>query len=93
MAPTLRTCSNGHPYYKSSDCPTCPTCEAMKKPVDGLLAPLSAPARRALVNAGIQTAQDLSRFSKKEIAALHGMGPSSLPKLEAALAKEGLAFK
>ncbi len=24
---TLRTCEQGHEYYKSSDCPTCPVCE------------------------------------------------------------------
>lgn len=27
-ARTLKTCSQGHRYRKSSDCPTCPICEA-----------------------------------------------------------------
>ena len=43
---------------------------------------LAAPARRALVNEGILTAHDLGRFSIREIAALHGIGRSVLPKLE-----------
>jgi len=34
---TLRTCKNGHQYYKSSDCPACPTCEEAKRPKNGFL--------------------------------------------------------
>ena len=29
---SLRVCNNGHEYYKSSDCPVCPTCEQERKP-------------------------------------------------------------
>ncbi|WP_459641126.1 helix-hairpin-helix domain-containing protein [Flavobacterium sp. CGRL2] len=43
-----RTCKKGHHYSKTSDCPTCPICEAQRKPKSGLLSVLSAPARRAL---------------------------------------------
>jgi DNA-directed RNA polymerase alpha subunit len=53
---------------------------------------LSAPARRALENAGIKTLKQLSKFSEKQILELHGMGPSSIPKLKAELKKEGLSF-
>jgi hypothetical protein len=28
---TLRICEKGHRYFKSSDCPTCPKCEALNK--------------------------------------------------------------
>lgn len=90
---TLRTCKEGHSYYKSTDCPTCPTCEAAKKPTAGFLETLSGPARRALENAEIKTAKQLAQHSKKEILALHGMGPASLPKLTAALKEAGLDFK
>lgn len=45
---TLRTCKNGHRYYKSSDCPVCPVCEEEKRPEEGFLSLVSAPARRAL---------------------------------------------
>jgi DNA-directed RNA polymerase alpha subunit len=90
---TLRTCSKGHKYYKSSDCPTCPTCEQECKPQDGFLSKLSSPARRVLEHEGITTLQQLSAFSEKEILKLHGIGPASLPTLRASLEENGLAFK
>lgn len=90
---TLRTCKQGHQYYKSTDCPTCPICEAAKKPAEGFLSLLGAPARRALESAGIRTVKQLAQYSKKEIVSLHGMGPASLPKLTAALKEAGLTFK
>ena len=55
-------------------------------------ADLSAPAKRALANNGIKTLKQLSKHSKEKVLAFHGMGPSSLPKLEKALAAEGLHF-
>jgi hypothetical protein len=88
----LRTCTKGHNYYKSSDCPTCPICEQDRKPETGFLSLLSAPARRALENNGITSLQQLSTFNEKEILRFHGMGPASLPKLRKALDNEGLSF-
>jgi hypothetical protein len=93
IIPTLRTCPKGHQFYKSSDCKSCPVCEAAKKPRDGFLSLLSAPARRALTNAGIQSLQQVSGFSEKEILAMHGIGKTSIPILKQALAQEGLKFK
>ena len=90
---SLRVCNNGHEYYKSSDCPVCPTCEQERKPTDGFLAKLSAPARRALEHHGITTLQQLSTHSEKEILKFHGMGPASLPILRASLEESGLSFK
>lgn len=90
---TLRTCKQGHQYYKSTDCPTCPICELQSKPASGFLSTLSAPARRALENAGITTLKKLSQQSEAAILKLHGMGPASLPKLKQSLAAAGLAFK
>lgn len=92
-AKTLRTCPQGHQYYKSTDCPTCPACEAERQPQHGMLSKLGAPARRALERIGISTPEDLARYSQSEIMKLHGMGPASLPKLKAALAEKGLTFK
>ncbi|TQR15424.1 RNA polymerase alpha subunit C-terminal domain-containing protein [Psychrobacillus soli] len=89
----VRTCDNGHEYYKSTDCPTCPTCEQERKPKIGFLSLLSAPARRALENNGITSLEQLSNFSEKDILKFHGMGKASLPKLRAALEGEGLSFK
>ncbi|MFC9707322.1 RNA polymerase alpha subunit C-terminal domain-containing protein [Paenibacillus sp. NPDC056933] len=89
---TLRTCEQGHSYYKSSDCPTCPVCEKERKPKEGFLSLLSAPARRALENQGITTLRLLSQYTEKEILKLHGIGPSAMPKLRQALEEEGLSF-
>lgn len=89
----LRTCDKGHKYYKSSDCPTCPVCEEAKKPQDGFLSLLAAPARRALENNEITTLKKLSTYTEKEILEFHGMGKSSIPKLKAELKKEGLKFR
>lgn len=89
----LRTCEQGHLYYKKSDCPTCPTCEAERKPTEGFLALLSAPARRALENEGITTLLQLAEYKEKEILKPHGIGPSAMPKLRNALEEEGLSFK
>lgn len=54
---------------------------------------LSKPAQRALVNNGIYTPRDLARWTRTELAALHGIGPSSFPKLEQILKSQGLAFR
>jgi DNA-directed RNA polymerase alpha subunit len=90
---TLRTCPKGHEYYKSTDCPTCPICEAEKKPDEGFLASMGAPARRALEHAGIHTEKELSTWTEKELLKLHGFGKASLPKLRDALKAKGLSFK
>lgn len=90
---TLKTCKKGHHYYKSSDCPTCPICEQERKPQDGLLSTLSAPARRALEHKQISTVQQLSAYSEADILALHGIGKSSIPVLKKALEEKGLSFK
>ena len=90
---TLRTCPKGHRYYKTSDCPTCPTCDEERKPKEGFLSMLAAPARRALENNGIATLKQLSKFTEDEVLKFHGMGRSSIPKLKAALAESNLSFK
>ncbi|MBS1493588.1 MAG: hypothetical protein JST55_08760 [Bacteroidetes bacterium] len=87
-----RICSKGHTYYKSSDCPVCPICEKEKKPKEGFLSTISAPARRALEREKITTLKILSKYSKKDLLKLHGFGPSTIPKLENALKGVGLAF-
>ena len=91
-AKRLKVCERGHKFYKSSDCPSCPICAAQNKPETGFLALLGAPARNALEHAGISTLTELSRHSEREILALHGMGPRSLPLLRQALQEAGMAF-
>jgi hypothetical protein len=53
---------------------------------------LSAPARRALVNEKILKVSDLAKFTQSQIEALHGMGPSTMPKLLVAMKAEGVKF-
>jgi uncharacterized protein YdhG (YjbR/CyaY superfamily) len=92
-AKSSRTCSKGHRYYKTTDCPTCPVCERARKPSEGFLASLAAPARRAMENQGIKTVKQLSRYTEAQLLVLHGMGPASLPLLRSALKAAGLSFK
>lgn len=87
-----RVCDNGHTYDKSSDCPTCPTCEKLKEPSSGFLALLSNPARNALLHHGIDTIQKLSSYTEKEILNIHGIGKASLPAFRKSLEEEGLSF-
>lgn len=89
----LKTCPKGHKFYKSSDCPVCPICEADKKPASGFLSLIGAPARRALENEGISTLKKLATFRKSEISKLHGMGPSAIGKLMLAMKESNLEFK
>lgn len=93
MKTTLRTCEKGHHYYKSSDCPICPICEAERKPKAIFLSLISAPARRALERENIIRIEDLTNWTEKEILNLHGVGPSTIPKLKKALNSHKLSFK
>jgi predicted RecB family nuclease len=88
-----KVCPQGHVFFKTSDCPTCPTCEAARKPKDGFLVHLAAPARRALEGAGLTTLAKLAAKSEARVRELHGMGPNAIAKLRALLKKEGLSFK
>lgn len=90
---TLKTCKKGHQFYKSSDCPTCPVCEEERKPKDSFLSLIAAPARRALERENINTLEDLAKYSEKEILSLHGMGKSTIPKLQQLLKENKLTFK
>jgi hypothetical protein len=90
---TQRTCPNGHKYWKSSDCPTCPRCEELRLKDSHFIPKLSAPAKRALEGAGITSIKELARRREADIMKLHGMGPASLPHMRAALKEAGLSFK
>ena len=89
----LKICKEGHKFYKSSDCPTCPICEKDRKPKDSFLSLLVAPARRALERENIKTLEDLSKWSEKEIINLHGLGKTTIPILKRELNDNGLDFK
>lgn len=92
---TLKVCSRGHEFYKSSDCPVCPKCWEgyYKKRAQSDFPFIGAPALRALQNAKITTLSDLRKYTEKELLALHGFGPKALGILKEALAERGLSFK
>ncbi len=48
---------------------------------------LAAPARRALIDVGLTELAHLSKWTREELAALHGMGPNALKKIEEALSE------
>ena len=54
---------------------------------------LGAPARRGLIDAKILKVSDLGKYTKAQIEALHGVGPSTMPKLLEAMNAEGVKFK
>ncbi len=91
--PVRKTCEYGHTYYESSDCPSCPVCEAENKPDSGFLSLLSSPARNALVHEGITTLEKLAGFTEKEVLSIHGIGPASMPALHEVLKEKNLQFK
>lgn len=57
------------------------------------LSGLSAPARRALANAGIHDFTALAQWTERELSALHGLGPKSIPLIRSALAQAGHELK
>lgn len=67
--------------------------ELLASPKVDWTAGLSTPARRALSAAGIKTAKQLAKHSEADILKLHGIGPTAIPRLKAALKEEGLTFK
>jgi hypothetical protein len=87
-----RVCPNRHVFYKTPGCSSCPRCEVARKPADGVLAELAAPARRALEGAGLTTHAKLANKSEAFVSGLHGMGPNAIGKLRVSLKKAGLSF-
>lgn len=91
-----RVCDRGHTFYKSSDCPVCPRCWSgydKKKYQNDFPEGISAPALRALHHANIRSISAVSKYSRKVILALHGMGPKSVRLLADALKKAGKSFR
>ncbi|MDF2905143.1 MAG: hypothetical protein K0R34_464 [Herbinix sp.] len=54
---------------------------------------LGKPANRALQNNGIETIDQLTEYTEKELLALHGFGPKALGILQKVLEEEGLLLK
>jgi hypothetical protein len=54
---------------------------------------LSAPAGRALSGAGYTRLDQLAQISESDLKKLHGMGPTAIAALRAALDERGLSFR
>src|SRR5215212_4274051 len=52
----------------------------------------SAPAERALLQAGYSRLKQLTKVTEAELARLHGMGPKALRILREALEEKGMSF-
>ncbi|MET8873436.1 DNA-binding protein [Nocardia sp. NPDC004604] len=61
-------------------------------PDSDLPAKLGKPAERALAAAGIQHLSDLTSWTERDVAALHGVGPAAIAELRTALAERGKSF-
>nr|WP_230416574.1 DNA-binding protein [Micromonospora tarapacensis] len=54
--------------------------------------PIGRPANSALLEAGITTLAHVASHSRRDLLALHGVGPKAVGILAAALSEHGLAF-
>lgn len=54
---------------------------------------LGGPALRALAHANIRSVADLARWTERDLAQLHGMGPKGVVALREALSAAGLTFR
>ena len=58
----------------------------------GDLPPIGRPANSALLAAGVSTLAQVATYRRRELLALHGVGPKAVTILAAALTEQGLAF-
>jgi DNA repair protein RadC len=54
---------------------------------------LSAPSRRALVDAKLYKVSDLRKISRAELNALHGMGKSALARINVIMEAKKISFR
>lgn len=60
---------------------------------DQFLSRFVKPVRGAFQQEGILSPEDLAKYSEKEILAIHGVGPKSVPVMKQVLSERGLEFK
>ena len=60
--------------------------------IEVLLNKLATPAQRAILNAGISTIEQLSKYSEKEVSELHGIGKNAITIIKQTLNENGLTF-
>ncbi|QOD03904.1 hypothetical protein IDT60_01985 [Pseudarthrobacter sp. BIM B-2242] len=58
----------------------------------GDLPPIGRPANSALLNAGITSLAEVASLGRRELLAMHGVGPKAVRILEAAASERGITF-
>jgi predicted flap endonuclease-1-like 5' DNA nuclease len=58
----------------------------------GDLPPIGRPANSALLEVGVTTLAQVASYRRRDLLAMHGVGPKAVNALAAALAEHGLAF-
>ncbi len=53
---------------------------------------VAKPAQRALASVGVTRLEQTTRFTEAQLLALHGMGPTALDAIKAALRAQGLSL-
>ena len=54
---------------------------------------VARPAQRALASLGIYRLEDVTTVTERELLALHGMGPTAVEAIKAALQAQGKSLK
>jgi hypothetical protein len=54
---------------------------------------MGAPARNALESLGVMSLDHVTRFSEKELLAIHGVGPKAVAVIKAALHEQGKTLR
>lgn len=54
---------------------------------------IGAPARRALLGAGLERIELVAEVSEADLRRLHGVGPKAIERLRSALAAQGRSFR
>ncbi|GAB2652999.1 MmcQ/YjbR family DNA-binding protein [Prescottella soli] len=70
-----------------------PAAETAELGVRELSTAIGRPATRALQQAGIMTLEAVARHSRKELLALHGVGPKAIRVLAGVLGERGSTFR
>ncbi len=76
------TCENGHTFERSSNCRVCPKCSAKEHRDHEFLQLFSAPAQRALFQAGFTSMKQINASSLNDLSKLHGIGQSTINKIK-----------
>lgn len=69
-----------------------PRARAPRRTGTALPRTIGAPATRALRLVEVHTLEDVAGWTRRDLAALHGVGPIALDRLEAAMAQIGLSY-